>query len=198
MVGLSAPSARLHRTPSKVEPAPTCISHRVTASFRHSPVLVWGPSETAGGYEVHHGSPWAVRGHPASPWSSPWAAEESLLWHLRHILLLLHWPRWLQGCFSHTFSLSIHIVCSHPSCSQICDSTGATSITDGLGLGQGLGLSWRHLVLAQSVTGKFLAVSLVPCNLNHVMQPEYTAFRTSSNMEVSYAELTGIWHIFTS
>lgn len=121
-----------------MKPVPACISHGVTASFRHSPVLVCGPSETAGGYEVYHGSPWAVRGRPASPWSSPWDAEESLLWHMKHILLLLTGLGVCRAA-SLTHSHSTHILHSHPSCSQICDSTGATSITDGLGLGQGLG-----------------------------------------------------------
>ena len=67
-------------------------SHRVTASFRaHPTALVWGPPRAAGGYLVHHEPPWAAGGQPASPWSSPWTAGESLLWHLEHLLpLLLH------------------------------------------------------------------------------------------------------------
>jgi len=35
--------------------------------------------------------PWAAGAQPALPWSSPWAAGESLLWRLEHLLpLLLH------------------------------------------------------------------------------------------------------------
>ena len=74
--------------------APARAVHGVTASFRaHPPAPAWGPPRAAGG-------------QPASPWSSPWAAGESLLWRLEHLLpLLLHRPRCLQSCFSHIFSL---------------------------------------------------------------------------------------------
>jgi len=50
------------------------------ASFKaHPPAPAWGPPRTA-------------RGQPASPWSSLWAARESLLRCLEHLLplLLLH------------------------------------------------------------------------------------------------------------
>ena len=57
----------------------------------HPPALAWGPPRAAGGYLLHHGPPWAAGGQPASPWSSPQAAGESLLWRLEHLLpLLLH------------------------------------------------------------------------------------------------------------
>ena len=47
--------------------------------------------QAAGGYLLHHGPPWTAGGQPASPWSSPWAAGESLLWCLKHLLpLILH------------------------------------------------------------------------------------------------------------
>ena len=88
------------------EPAPARASHGVTASFGHPPAPAWGPPRAAGGYLLHRGPPWAAGGQPASPWSSPWAAGESLLWCLEHLLpLLLHRPRCLQSCFSHIFSL---------------------------------------------------------------------------------------------
>lgn len=46
---------------------------------------------------------------PAPPWSLPWAAGESMLWHLEYLLPLLLWPWYsqccfLQLCFSHLFS----------------------------------------------------------------------------------------------
>lgn len=45
-----------------------------SGSFGHPPDLTYGP-------------PWAAGGQPASPW----AARESLFWHLKHLLpLLLH------------------------------------------------------------------------------------------------------------
>jgi len=60
----------------------------------------------AGGDLLHRGPPWAVGGQPASPWSSPQAVGEFLLWRLKHLLpLLLHPPWCLQSCFSHSFSL---------------------------------------------------------------------------------------------
>ena len=88
------------------KPAPAWSLHRVTASFGHPPAPAWGPPWAAGGYLLHRGPPWATEGQPASPWSSPGAAGESLLWHLEHLLpLLLCWPWCLQSCFSHIFSL---------------------------------------------------------------------------------------------
>jgi len=40
---------------------------------------------------LHRGLPWAAGAQPASPWSSPEAAGESLLQCLEHLLpLLLH------------------------------------------------------------------------------------------------------------
>ena len=50
------------------------------------PALVWGRPRAAGGYLLHRGPPWAAGGQPASPWSSPWAAGESLLRCLEHLL----------------------------------------------------------------------------------------------------------------
>jgi len=41
----------------------------------------------AGGDLLHCGPPWASGAQPASPWSSPRAAGESLLWCLEHLLL---------------------------------------------------------------------------------------------------------------
>jgi len=58
----------------------------------HPPALAWSPPQAAGGYLLCCEPSWAAGGQPASPWSSsPWAAGESLLWHLEHFLpLLLH------------------------------------------------------------------------------------------------------------
>ena len=57
----------------------------------HPPAPMWGPPWAAGGCLLHHGPPWAAGGQPASPWSSPQAAGESLPWCLEHRLpLLLH------------------------------------------------------------------------------------------------------------
>ena len=54
----------------------------------------------------HRGRPWAARGQPASPCSSPCTAGESVFRRLEHLLpTLLHWPECLQSCFSHIFSL---------------------------------------------------------------------------------------------
>lgn len=202
IVGWSAPfSKAAHDTKQRGavdshderEPEPTHISHRVTASFRHSPVLVWGPSEIAGGYLIHHGSPWAVRGHPASPWSSPCAAEESLLWHPKHILLRLYRPWCLQGSFSHTFFLISMYIPPHPCpvLKSVIPVVLPASLID-MALARGLvcpGATWCWLCLTQ---GKLLAASFVPCNQNHVMQTECTTVQASSNMKVCCAELTGI------
>ena len=88
------------------EPAAARTPHGVTTSFRHPPAPLWGPLCAAGGDLLHRGPPWATGGQPASPWSSPQAAGESLLRYLEHLLpLLLHWPWCLQSCFSHIFSL---------------------------------------------------------------------------------------------
>lgn len=82
-------------------------SPQVVSSLRkHSAVLLWGSSWTAGGSLLHSSSPWAAGRQPDSPWSAPGAAGESLPQHLEHFLpLLLHWAGWLQGCFAHIFSL---------------------------------------------------------------------------------------------
>ena len=73
------------------EPAPARASHGVTASFGHPPAPAWGPPWAAGGDLLPRGPPWAAGGQPASPWSSPRAAGESLLRRLEHLLpLLLH------------------------------------------------------------------------------------------------------------
>ena len=82
-------SPQIHR--SFQEPAPVWASHGVTASFGHPHALAWGPPWAAGGYLLHRGPPWAAGGQPASPWSSPRAAGESLLRRLERLLpLLLH------------------------------------------------------------------------------------------------------------
>jgi len=91
------------------EPAPVRAFHGLTTSFRHPPALAGGPPLAADGYLLHHGSPWAAGGQPASPWSAPWAAGESLLQRLEHLLpFLLHWC--LLGCFSHMFSLPLWLL----------------------------------------------------------------------------------------
>jgi len=98
------PSPQIHR--SCQEPDPAWALHEVTASFRHPPALVWGPSWAAGGYLLHCGPPWAAGAQLASPWSLPWAAGEPLLWHLEHLLLLLLYrPCCLQSSFSRIFLL---------------------------------------------------------------------------------------------
>ena len=52
-------------------------------------------------------------GQPAPPWSLPQAAGESLLQCLEHhLLLLLHWPWCMQGCFSHVVSLLSSCFCA--------------------------------------------------------------------------------------
>jgi len=77
----------VHRSWQK--PAPAWASHRVTASFGHPPTPARGPPQAAGGDLLHRGPPWAAGELPASPWSSPRAAGESLLWCLEHLLPLL-------------------------------------------------------------------------------------------------------------
>lgn len=72
------------------EPALPWASHKVTACFRHPHSPVWAPPRTAGGYLLHCGPPWAAEGESSSPWSSSWAAGESLLWNLNLFLLLPH------------------------------------------------------------------------------------------------------------
>jgi len=62
-------------------------------------------------YLLHHRSPWAAGGQPASLWSSSWpVGEKSLAWHLEYLLpLLLHRPWCLQTSFSHIVPLlSLH------------------------------------------------------------------------------------------
>lgn len=70
------------------------------------------------------GSPWSsssFRAHPSAlaqddpqavlwivtpMWASPWSSGEHLLWHLEHLLTLLHWTWYCQGSFSYIFSHS--------------------------------------------------------------------------------------------
>jgi len=56
--GLLSPQVRR----SRQEPAPVRALHRVTASFRHPPALVWGPPRAAAGALLHCGPLWAARG----------------------------------------------------------------------------------------------------------------------------------------
>jgi len=94
------------------QPAPAPAPHEFTASFRHPPALAWGPAWAASGYLLHRGPPWAAEGQPASPWSSPQAAGESLLQSLEHLLpLVLHRPWCLQSCFSHISSCLMLQLC---------------------------------------------------------------------------------------
>jgi len=44
------------------EPVSVWASHRVTASFKHPPALVWGLPGTAGGYRIQCGPPWTAEG----------------------------------------------------------------------------------------------------------------------------------------
>lgn len=94
----------------------TCSS----VSFSQGHSLLWPSSYFSGGSSK--GCRWisaptwtsmGSRGTAASPWSSPWAAEESLLWCLGHPPLhppvLLHWPGCLQDGSSHVFSLLISL-----------------------------------------------------------------------------------------
>jgi len=80
-----------------------CRSWQEPALVRGSP---WGHSllqastcssvgslpRSTGGYLLHCGPPWTAGGQPSSPWpASPWsssqaAREDSLLWHLEHLL----------------------------------------------------------------------------------------------------------------
>ncbi|XP_074683769.1 LYR motif-containing protein 4 isoform X1 [Strix aluco] len=89
------------------ETAPARTSHGVTASFRTCPLApAWGPPQAADGSLLHHVPPQAAGAQPAPLWSSPWAAGESVLWCLEHLLLLLlHRPWRPQSCFSHIFSI---------------------------------------------------------------------------------------------
>lgn len=90
------------------EPPLTLISHRVTASFGYPPAPLCSPPRLQVDLCSVVSLSWEVRGQPAPLWSSPRAAGQSLLWHLQHLLLLLlllHWPWYLQVCFSHIFTL---------------------------------------------------------------------------------------------
>lgn len=57
----------------------------------YPPAPAWSPPQAAGGYIylLHHGSSWAARGQPHSPWSSSQAAGKSLPQHLEYLLPLL-------------------------------------------------------------------------------------------------------------
>ena len=84
------------------------------------------------------------RGQPASPWSAPRAAGESLLLCLQHLLALL---RCLQSCFSRICSLYSSGCCCTAVLfpSLICYPT--TTVADGLSCGQlrvhlGAGCRW--------------------------------------------------------
>jgi len=56
----------------------------------HPPAPVWSSPWAAGGDLLYRGPPWAAGGQPGPPWSSSQAAgENSLLWHLEHLLHLL-------------------------------------------------------------------------------------------------------------
>ena len=88
------------------QPTSAQSSHGVTVSFGLPSAPARGPPRAASGYLLHCGPLWAAGGKPASPWSSPWAAGEPLLWSLEHLLpLLCHWPWCLQSCFFYIFSL---------------------------------------------------------------------------------------------
>lgn len=92
-------------------------------------------------------SPWWTVGSMSAPlWTSmgqltlqttlPQATWKSLLQTLEHLLaLLLHWPRGLQGCFSHIFS---HFFVPHSifTVSSICYQRGAASIAEGFSFAQ--------------------------------------------------------------
>jgi len=137
-------SPLVHR--SCQEPVPARAPHRVTASFGYPPALAWGPPRAAEGYLLHRGPPWAAGAQPASPWSSPQAAGEPLLWCLEHLLPLhLHLTLVSAELFL-THILSPLLCYRFFSPSEICYHRHATSIADGLGLDHWwvcLGASWN-------------------------------------------------------
>jgi len=59
-----------------------------------------------GGYLLHCGPPRAAGEQPASLWSSPWAAGESLFWHLEQLLFSFATDLGVTRVVCLTFSLS--------------------------------------------------------------------------------------------
>jgi len=114
---------RVKSPASKPAPAwaPLSVGPQVLAAACSSTGSPWGHSflqastcsgigslpQATGGDLLHRRPPWTTSGQPASPWSSSQAAREnSLLQHLENVLPLpLHWPWYLQTCFSHIVSL---------------------------------------------------------------------------------------------
>jgi len=79
--------------------------------WAHPPALVFHGLQC--GYLLHCGPPLDAAGQPASPWSSPWAAGESLLRCLERFIPLLLLSLWcLHSCFVHIFSFLSHSCCT--------------------------------------------------------------------------------------
>lgn len=128
--------------------------HRLPDFLRHAPVLVWDPPQAVGGNLLHHRPP---LGHPASPWSGPWAAMESQLRCLKyHLPLLLPCLvcRAVSLTYSSLLSLQFAIAQGFFLFLKRHYARGTTTVTDGLGLGQ-----WQAHLGASWTQGKFSAAS---------------------------------------
>lgn len=64
--------------------------------------------------ELTFALPWTAGEQPASQWSPPQTTQESLIWHLDHLITsFLHRRYSLQDCFSHVFlTLSSRSCCA--------------------------------------------------------------------------------------
>jgi len=133
--------------------------HGVTASFRHPPAPVWSPFH---GLQVDICSTRDCRKQPASPWSSPQAAREDSALTFQAppppSFTDLDVCRVVSLTLSHS---SLFTAVSLPSFffPFLCYHRGATTIADGLGLGQRrvrLRAGWHWLC---QTWGKLLAAS---------------------------------------
>lgn len=106
------------------------------------------PPQTAGGYLLLCGPPWASGGHHVSPWSSSWTAGEFLLQCLKRLLLLLLiWSWCLHSCFSYFLNPLSNLLHSiFDQLFKIWYHRGTTNIDNGLSL-PGVGPAWSQLEL---------------------------------------------------
>ena len=120
-------------------------------------------------------SPWAAVWKSASPWSFPWAAGESLLCILEHLLPLFLRPWRLQGCSSHIILLlSSGCCCSlYPFLNMLSQRCHQHHWWVHLCLV--VGPSWNCLKLAQSDMGTASGVfsQKPPCHQNLVTWTQY-------------------------
>lgn len=120
------------------------MSSPVCSSFRtHPSVLTWCSPQAAVWIAAPAWSSICCRCQPVFPWSSPQAAQESLLQYVEHLISPLLSPWYLQGCFSLIFFpyILLHSVfcpfvnlisqkCYHGGCwAQLCPTVGPLELS---------------------------------------------------------------------